>query len=215
MYLLVFVFLMISIIGLYTELYALQVSKMMAREKALGQAMLVWHGGVTAFARTHKGTDPNELGSDSVTAQGCLLTSNPAAALAYQLNSCGSLMEYNDSALPTGYNADYKWYSIAYVPLGGTQQYVMTFAPPSEAGNLTSPMTLPAIGYSPAEILMQLKNSGAPRTAYGMARDYGMGLVKFDTPDSPAVPMPSYIVPKSGMTMNYVPAGSVGLISPF
>ncbi|MDD5587243.1 MAG: hypothetical protein PHY92_09900 [Alphaproteobacteria bacterium] len=206
MYLLVFVFLMLSIIGLYIQVYSLQLSKMLANQKAIGQTMLVWHGGALAFARDNRGS----LGTQSTDAKGCLLTEGISLG---GVSSCGSLLETTATAyLPGGYQSAYQWYSIAYAPDGTGQQYVLTIAT-STGGSVTLPTPQPNIGYSPAEILQQLKKSGAPRTAYGMTQDMGVLGRQFVTPDAPATPIPYYGVPRYG-TLYYVPPGSVGLISP-
>jgi hypothetical protein len=162
-----------------------------------------------AFARLNRGS----LGGHSADAQGCLLTSGPA--LTPTPGDC--ITPFNETTapayLPGGYQNTYRWYSIVYLPgAAGTPQYILTFAP-SSGGSPATIATQPAIGYSPAEILQQLKNAGAPRTAYGMAQTF-IGVVKFVTPDSPAVPTPVYEVPKKLPFTYYVPAGSVGLISP-
>ena len=126
MYLIVFVFLMLAIVGLYTEVFALQVSHIMAQQKAIGQIMLVWHGGALAFARANRAA----LGTGSTTPAGCLLTSglpltNPIPCDAPFLNT-------NTAYLPSGYQANYRWYSVVYVPGGnfGAQQFVLTYAAP-------------------------------------------------------------------------------------
>lgn len=221
MYLLVFVFLIMSIIGLYTQLYALQVAQIMAQQKGVGEMMLAWHGGAYLFARFSQNGLVGTGTADTVS--GCLLTDLTSIPALAAPPSCSHMLHHdnalNDNVvtlpdimpnfIPGGSNSypiAYKWYSIIYAPGGpGTQQYVITFAEPGTAGVTTTNVVHPSVGFSPAEILHQLKNAGAPTETYGL-----VASGQLVTMDAPPTPRPTYALP----TTAGIPNGSVALITP-
>lgn len=69
MYLLVFTTLMIGIIGLYTQVLALQTARLAAHQSAVGSAMLQWHSAAVSMAAS-------------------IIRTNPAAYNAVKLNGC-------------------------------------------------------------------------------------------------------------------------------
>lgn len=210
MYLFVFIFLLLSIAGLYTELYMLQVSQMLSKQKAIAETMLTWHGGAMAFAKKNfTGTDTTFLYN---VAAGCLITGPAVQTLgSSSMAGCPSRLNVtNDDFLPQEYSTDFKWYSVAYTR--STGRVVLTFAPPSTAGNVSSAISFPEIGYSPADIWRQIKLIGAPKTAYGMVQNVSGVGSRFVTPDAPGGSQ-VYLLPGCGT--GCVPLGSVGFISPF
>jgi hypothetical protein len=77
MYLLVFVTLMISIIGLFTQVFALQTARLAAHQSGIGSAMLQWHAAAVSMAVSIIKTGPLAIPPSypgTVAATGCSLT---------------------------------------------------------------------------------------------------------------------------------------------
>ncbi len=205
MYLFVFIFLLLSILGLYTQIYTLQVAKMLAKQTAIAQTMLKWHGGAVKFAKDINVT---------VSTQGCMLSSG-GQITGIPACSQGQLAATNHDYLHSGYSGSYVWNSVAYVPAGAAgQRYVLTVAVPPSQSALTAQIEKPPIGYSVTEIWQQIRNNGKAKESYGIVEKNG-GVIKFVTPDaarSPGFPVPSYDLPACGASC--MPVGSVGFISP-
>jgi len=71
MYLFVFVFLVMSVVGLYTQVYALQMSKMYEKQTGAAQIMLTWHEGMRKYVKDHH----SDFSADNkVKNSGCVLT---------------------------------------------------------------------------------------------------------------------------------------------
>jgi len=211
MYLLVFVFLMMSIIGLYTELYALQISHMFAKQKGVAEVMQKWHGGAYLFARTTAAVRNDPAAG---TIDGCLLTDTTGIPALSAPGSCAATLANNNvNFLPAGYQNRYKWYSIVYAPGGafGSQRYIITYAPPSTAGDFTSLIAHPSMGFSPSELLRQIRNSDLTKTSYGIVK--GGRLLLPDAPFTAANPRPEYPVPETS-GIRTIPEASIALISP-
>jgi hypothetical protein len=158
MYLLVFVTLVISVIGLYTQTFALQTARIMSRQTGFANAMLTWHG--TALAVAHysvdatpgppAGTTPNynKAAGCSLSAIGgtnlpppCLTAGNKPATVGLAAPPAG--MQNCDSEVPISFvppcwrtlpldyaSTIYPFFSIAYQWPAPKQNYVITFVPP-------------------------------------------------------------------------------------
>lgn len=226
MYLFVFVMLLSSILGLYTQVFMLQTSRMMSRQTAIADIMLTWHGAVYSLSKDRIADGTSSYSLTTVDETGCLITRNPQNALANSPSVClgtDARITYNSGTssytptgyLPTDYDNDgfYRWYSIIYAPGGvGTQRYVITFAVPSVAANSNSLISQPTAGLTISELWQQIKNSRAPKTNYG----YVNGSSKFVTPDAPlnSGSVRQYDVPKTSAGAAIVTEGSVGFITP-
>ncbi len=208
MYLFVFIFLLLSIIGLYTQLYTLQIAKMLANQTAIAQTMKTWHGAATKFAR-----DNVKSGAIVPATVGCMVTSGVTTPLT-GIGSCASMLNYSDTNyLPGGYQPEFRWYSVLYKTTGGTNYLITVAVPPG--GAATDPVVQPKIGFSTSEIWQQIRKSGEAKENYGQVQMV-VGVPKFVTPAAPVWPAgsapPSYDLPTCGV--NCMPAGTVGFISP-
>lgn len=213
MYLFVFIFLLLSILGLYTQVYALQTAKMLAGQKAVAQTMLIWHGAAFKLGR-------ERLASLSLDATGCMFANLPPTLPG--IGACGGGSRLDETSvdaagikvLPDGYSSDFRWYSVAYTDAAGTTSYMLTIAVPPASGSLTEPITRPAMGYSVSEIWQQIRNNGQAKTSYGMVQNTALGD-RFVTPFAPIAPPattpPAYELPSCGTAC--LPIGSVGYIS--
>lgn len=123
MYLFVFVFLVMSVVGLYTQVYALQASKMYEKQTGAAQIMLTWHEGM----KKHVKNQYDELTATSYTrvqnGTGCYLTSvvdwpNINSGLPAN-QQCSSYVASDDDLeqLMPGYNIGlYRFRTIVYKP---------------------------------------------------------------------------------------------------
>jgi hypothetical protein len=183
MYLLVFVTLVISLIGLYAQVLTLQSARLAQGQTVVAQAMLRWHSTAISEARyTQITPTPGATGCD-LTSPGILgavchgargssnVSITPPAGWA-GFTCSNPLTPPCYTQLPAGYATNtYTFYSIYYIPAGGTQSYVITFIPKPAAAN-PGFITLPGIGGNPISITMgdlanQLRNSGLNPLFYG------------------------------------------------
>ena len=200
MYLLVFSFLIIAMLGVYTQVFALQTARMFASESGVAQIMLLWQAGAVTLGETNKVNYDGHIGN----AAGCSLSSlvaNPGACPGGQVNLASGVM-------PAGYNFTYTWSTVAYQPGGaGTAIYVITWAPPP--ANLSSPITVPPVGISESDLFRQLQNTAAPLTSYGTVQNQ----ILVTTGSVPGVGPVTYTLPTGNPVTTVVPNGSVAVIS--
>ncbi len=137
MYLFVYVFLLLSVMGLYTQLFVLSTTRMAENQKGVAEIMLVWHGAAYKKAKSNANTD-------------CYLTSD------FGGTACASSLAASD--LPTDYqfaNTSFKFRSYVYTI--SSSRYVVTYVPP----------TSNTLGYSAQQILAQMRNTDFPKISYG------------------------------------------------
>ncbi|MDR3423498.1 MAG: hypothetical protein P4M13_00250 [Alphaproteobacteria bacterium] len=144
MYMLVFVTLMVTVMGAYTQLAALQAGKMSSQQTGAVDAMLAWHTTAVSLAEFFVKQ------SSIVTGNGCSLTSPGPGGLSTCTKSGGGSSMFVTAggappcsgtqgapcytALPTGYaTSSYAFYSVAFQNAG--QYYVLTYVPPPSAGS--------------------------------------------------------------------------------
>lgn len=191
MFLVVFVTLIISVVGLYAQVLTLQNVKAFNNQTTFAQQMLTWQNTAVSLA--------NSLNL-SVPAGGCRLTANVAYTVSgagsggtsgQRLNTCtysgnpisiaiakpstiatscaGGVTGACWTALPAGYQTTpYSFYTLFYT--AGTTNYIITYAHDTDAsGNLMLPDNSgTSIGLTPNELTLQLQHSGVPALAYGM-----------------------------------------------
>ena len=117
MYILTFVILIVSVLGAYTQVYAVNTARLFSHQVALAETMLTWHGEAVRTAHS--------IDNASLTPNGCGLTAGMPAPCTASI------------ALPAGYAMAYAWKSLAFES-GGTA-YVITYADTStgSAASLT------------------------------------------------------------------------------
>lgn len=176
MYLFVYIFLLLSIIGLYSQLFMLQIAGEKSYEVTVGQSMYQWHESAFDLAKQMAITPA----PDSV----CALTDpDVEAPCAYVLKDPNGVVPagYPRHFLPVGYNYNLKFRSLAYNVSG--KNYVATFIDTGET----------RLGLTPAEVFIQVKRTSIPQSAYGQVQngtcDAHVGRVAFTG---------TYVKPESG-----------------
>lgn len=199
MYLFVFIFVMMSVLGLYTELFSLRIAHIMANQKAIAEAMMVWHGAAYYLAK------------DNITAwvippAGCSVTAGSALA------NCGATLSLaadgikNRVYLPIGYaygEPDLRFETRVYSV--GTARYIVTFVLSGSTH----------LGFTHTQIYQQMVTARLPEVSYGHV---SVGTCQGGTPGTWLMTRAymnttqlCYSVLSSGNTV--VPVGSVGIIS--
>ncbi len=209
MYLLVFSFLIIAMLGVYTQVFALQTARMLSGESGIAQMMMVWHQAAVSLAtgcNVASATDCDVI--TKLSAVNCSLTSSGATACKRQPLASGGPANkrvyvtggtYTGQSgatypyLPAGYNTvTYKWNSLTFQSAAGSPYYVVTWAPPP--ANPADQITVPPVGISESDLYRQLQNAGVSLISYGTVK--GNQLIT--------------AVPASGGSVTYpLPAGAL------
>jgi hypothetical protein len=202
MFLVVFVTLCISIIGLFAQVVSLQAAQMSAGQTILAQSIESWH---SSAVRTALASPPTNYAAKQPL-MGCSMA-QVTGSYDQHFNACsggGSLYGY----LPTGYNVgSFTFTSVFFT--GASTKYVTTLAWPDSSGNLhfASGTKSPGMGYTASELLKQLKHlpgnilygtvtaSDATSSTLAVAANIGGSTVNFTLPPN-------------------LPIGTVALISP-
>lgn len=212
MYLYVFIFLMLSTLGLFTEVYLLQASRLWSEQKAVGELMFVWHSAAYTLAK--------ELSANLGATFPCRVSPTalpatvPICQRYLQDPSGNPVAPYTRHYLPLGYKystSQYRFPSLVYKV--DNVAYLVTYVP-KEANGGTS-----WLGYTANEILRQLQKTEVPPVSYGRLLSgncngvsgqwfatnvyYDSTQVCYPAPQTTTVP-----------PVGYLPAGSVGLVSP-
>lgn len=152
MYLFVFIFLLLSTLGLYTELYLLQAMRFVNNQKTVGEIMLTWHSGAYMLGK-EKGS-ATLLGANT----SCYLraTASLVPACTSQLDVTVSGRDY----LPRGFDvANLQMPAVVY--LSGGRHYLATYLPKETLGQTAF------LGYTTDEIKKQIKKARVPEISYG------------------------------------------------
>jgi hypothetical protein len=196
MYLLVFVTLVISLIGIYAQVISVQAARLASNQTAVIQQMLRWHS--TAISQTRYAAIspiPGVAGCDLTTgglagipcdspARGQVWISETVPPAWTAFECAGTLAPPCWTALPPGYQADpYTFYSIFYQPTTA-QNYVITFIPPPVTNANNPPpgfISLPEsgaagaqqVGATMGDIVEQVRNVSLPAVSYGTIAHVG------------------------------------------
>ncbi len=214
MYLLTFAFLIIGMLGIYTQVLAVQTARLAASQTGIAQAMTDWHGAALSLAN-------NVISPLPASGTSCSLTSgytpagvaycqpglNVAVISAAPNTVVTGSYTFNGHAyphLPAAYNtALYQWNSILY-NYGGSY-YVVTFVQASaSAPGFVSTATGSQITYTQADIYRQLQRAGFPIMNYG--------YVEAGTLTTPAT-ISGVPVTYTNIPLSAVPSGSLAIIS--
>lgn len=160
MYLFVFIFVILSVMGLYTELFSLQMANLVSKQKIAAETMMFWHGAVSSFALDKRASITLPL-----PATGC--------AIAIGASVCG-LPTFNRGPiagkiyLPADYNisndAELRFTTRLYRAANG-DFLVLTFVNPSI---LNPPIA--KMGYTVEQIKKQMANAQFPPIIYGTVK---------------------------------------------
>ncbi|MDD3288495.1 MAG: hypothetical protein PHX43_05765 [Alphaproteobacteria bacterium] len=199
MYLIAFVVLMISLLGVFVQIYAVQTAQMFANQRVIGQLMIDWHSAAVGQAR-NSGIFP--------TNPPCRLNSNATAGMPATFSGTAICLPMGavlagSTRLPPGYSfINYQWFSMAYIPTGSTQVHVVTFVPPTTQANI--PVPHPNIGITTAELLQQVRFTKVTGISFGFVQSQRL-VVTISQPN-PAI---NYSMPSNGA----VPEGSIAIVS--
>ncbi len=142
MYLYVYVFLLMGIISLYTQLHLVQVGRMAANQKALAEVMFMWQDGAYDFVKD------NGLSATCIVSRG---TENPPSSPLS--DNCSSLMtEHTKVGITSPFN------SVIYT-ISGTS-YLVTYVIDNASGYARA-------GFRSSEIYQQMKNTDLTPNVYG------------------------------------------------
>lgn len=199
MFLIVFVTLMISIIGLYAQIFSVQANKLYNSQVGLMQTMVTWHGAATNLARAN---------AASIPAAGCSLTAGAGLVSACTF---GTLSGANLSLLPPNYNiGSFSFYSIAFQ--SGSIPYVITFVHDTNSAGNTDPtknLLLPTrlgteVGYSLNNLMRQFDRAAPTYLTYGtvtasgtltvLTKTTGIANFPYSIPAAPVIPVGSLAV---------------------
>ena len=206
MFLIVFVTLVISIVGLYAQVLSLQSAKAYNSEAGLMQTMATWHGSAVALARAAVAANPA-----AITPTPCSITSGAGMVGPCSFGTLTSPVA-NQAYLPPGYNTtNFSFYTIAYQTGVPAVDYVVTFA--HDADPLSGDLYLPTIssgnmvGYTMNDLMRQFANSALPYATYGSVNTVGGSPILAVTTPGGLTPTISYTLP------SVIPSGSLALIS--
>lgn len=203
MYLFVFIFLMLSTMGLFTEFFLLQSARLWSNQKAAAEIMISWHSGATFLAKelsSSLGALPCRV-SPSLLPEGSALCSrslqNPNNPVA---------LPYTRHYLPVGYRytqTQMQLPSILYTASG--VKYLVTYVPKETAIGETS-----WFGFTAAELLQQMRNAKVPDINFGQVIDDACNGVNGHWFSTSVYQNATQICYPALAT---IPVGSVGLIS--
>jgi hypothetical protein len=218
MYLLTFALLVISVLGIYTQVYALETARLFASETTIGQTFVNWH---EAAASVAEGViEPLTVGGIG----GCRLL----ATKAYWANAptqctTGTHLTLNAST-PTdiatgsyafggntyplgapGYSySPYQWNSIAFEWSGS--YLVATFVSAAPGADIST-ATGTTLNLTEGDLYRQLQNMGIPVYDYGYVTNPAGGPATLNAGPSGTNPSTQYTVPTS------IPNGALAIIS--
>jgi len=174
MYLLTFTFLVIGVLGIYTQVAAVEAARLAQNQSSIGQAMLTWHkaamslaGNILNPATGATGTTGVPGPGDAIGTPGCSLTLSMAAPVSCKYNATkitgitvagvprvlvtGAFYHLPAAGSPTypdiinGYNfLTYQWKSIAYTDAAG-DYYLITYVDPAGADGFVSTAAAPPV----------------------------------------------------------------------
>lgn len=196
MYLFVSIFLLLAAMGLFTEVYLLQISRIWANQKAAAESVFVFHAAAYRMAK-----EEGAQIMDSA-ALSCRLSTNALPASAE--GNCFVQLGTGSSYLPDEYPTVSEFLFPSVIYKSGSGRYLATFIPKESDGGTS------ALGYKAGEIYRQMQRSSLSGVSYGYVADttcrgtYGHWFVTNATHNNTRICFPAF----SGISV-----GSVGFIS--
>jgi len=226
MYLLTFTLLVIGVLGIYTQVLAVEASRFFQSQVGVLNAMVEWHEAAVSLASNTMNPATAKVGG--IDLAGCGLTAGlltpckkgvtittlgaptvavTAGAPGYATRSYSTPTAAIYPSLPTGYSGkNYQWKSIAFQNTSG--YYVITYVDPAAAGAFVTTATGTSLGITEAELFQQARNLNIPLYSYGGISGGVLTVPPILTTGGPATNI-SYPVPASVLD------GSFGIISSF
>ncbi|MDR3451118.1 MAG: hypothetical protein P4M15_15470 [Alphaproteobacteria bacterium] len=221
MFLVVFVTLALSVMGVFAQVVSLQSAQIANAQTTLADTMETWH------SIALKQTLVNPPTSFSTT--GCSLTpvvtggNNPLATCSGKIGGIASNLTISTNTTPTGtvslppgYQSVYGFYSVVFqsLPFVGAPNavtYVLTYAAPNSQGQLTLSNGASS-GFTTSDLLNQLHRNSSPTLTYGTVQGGTLTATSKATTVTDAATNTvsstlAYVVPTS------IPNGSVAIIS--
>lgn len=212
MYLFVFLFILLTVLGVFTQVFAMQTARLFADQKAGAEVMLTWHKVAHRLAR-----DNAALGFGVVPPDGCRIVRLGAPAWPNLPNacamgganrwslrvpthgSCAAAVNQPTCILPPGFTLNFE--SLVFQEPGGARALITFVRPPA---TLTDPT--PPLGFTLDAIFQQLKRTDTNWMQLGTVVMTGAGPRVL--PLMPPAGIPNYPVPLSG-GVSVIPVNSV------
>lgn len=205
MYLFVYIMVILSVLGLYTQLFAMRAATLASKQKGVAETMMLWHGGTANFIRDRVRAAVAASLPIAIPANGCLVFGGAGPA------DCGTVPNIgvftNNIYLP-GYNIgepQLVFPSVLYE--SGGVRYVLTF---QRAGEMR-------LGFTDEQFYAQLQRTDIPRISYGRVVNNGpcgLGSWWLATTERTTAgtnvchPLPAAVAGSKGIAVN-----SIGIIT--
>jgi len=196
MYLFVFIFVVLSVLGLYTQLFTMRMAEVMSHQTGVAQTMMMWHGAADYLTRDHVAFVPPVAGCSVSVA-----TMDPYSC-GFRL-TLGNLPPRNVPYLPGDYNLNTETTFSSVVYTSGTINYLLTYITAGET----------KLGFTAAQIHKQMMNARFHELYYGVVAAGGcsgpgtwLKTTAYSNALEVCYPIPAAVVP-------HVPVGSIGILS--
>lgn len=191
MVLLTFVMLVIGMLGIYTQVYAIEVARLFAHQTGIAQTMISWHDAALSLvagehgARSAIADFPAAGGACSLTASlapvvpNCTINSAPGPGVAIGGSSPVTVDGAGYTCTVTGVTdhyphlgqianlGTYKWNSIAFSNAAG-QHLVITYVPPvATAPYLISTANNSPLSVTASDLMHEFVQAGVPLFTFG------------------------------------------------
>lgn len=166
MYLYVFVFIILSVMSIYMELFSMRVARLSEQQTTAAGIMYTWHNGAYKYAKAHF--------NDGNSADTCLIGGpNPITGTVKCKDGGGSSIDYFNVVsegtgsskvqyVPDGFNLTYiSTQYPSYVHKDGTQRFIVTYV--MNGGT--------AMGLDAGQTVSQLVRSKIPPVSFGSVLD--------------------------------------------
>lgn len=159
MYLFVFILVVLSVLGLYTQIFTLRVASLAANQKGVADTMMLWHGGMSRFIQDRMRANATAgLVVVFPTPEGCLVFGGGGL-------NCGTIPNLADFTIPAvsnvylpGYvinDAALQFFSLLFEQAG--MRYVLTYQPAATM----------RLGFTTDQLYAQMRKAGLPSISYG------------------------------------------------
>lgn len=207
MVLIVFVTVMLSILGLFIQVFSLQTAKLYQSQNVLGQMMVTWHSAAVSFVRNNPPAWATYgLNGCSVTATITSLFTAYPGGTAPILCSSGTLAADGTYLLKSYAIGTYNFYSVAYANTADNHNYVVTFVYSTIGKYITLPDagSTTSIGFTLQDLNAQLNRIAGNNLLYGLTTTRG-GAQYIAIPNTNGGG--GYMIP------NWIPSNAVAMIT--
>ncbi|HAX91610.1 MAG TPA: hypothetical protein DCY07_05290 [Rhodospirillaceae bacterium] len=206
MFLFVYIFLLMSVLGLFTNVYMLRTARMAENQTAIAESMMVWHGAAYKMAM-EKGAAilPGGAVSCYITPTTVLhplpMAPETTVPCAFRLTSV-PLSTY----FPKNYSVDDEYKFLSKVYTAGGIRYLVTYIRSDQ----------PRLGYTSTQLSMQMRNAKFPLASYGTVSATsgctGVAAPSLMTKHKDGANQVCYPV-RDSVPLQQIPNGAVGIVS--